>query len=327
VHRVGDIIDERYQLVRPLGRRQEAEWWEAEHEVVGRTVTLKLLNGDVAEDPDVQQKLVLESRAASEIRHRTAIEVFDVGVTQDGEAFLVTEPLRGETLSDLVSRTGGLDPANVCRIALEILGGLEAAHAAGMAHGSLASSKVILGRGDDGALVVKILDFGLDTCASDPADDIRTVGRIMREALTGRPALPAELYLIADRAIAGEIASARQMAETLAPFAAPPGCPSLAPRDSLMPFLSPEARRARALDRIEKAVQGDREPEPRSSARPNLVGLPTPEIPRPPRAPKHFDSRNERPRLFATVVSTGWTAGLLAAGITVGLLLARLLHF
>ena len=43
MHRPGDIIDERYQLTRPLGIRAGAEVWEAEHEVVGRKVTLKIL--------------------------------------------------------------------------------------------------------------------------------------------------------------------------------------------------------------------------------------------------------------------------------------------
>jgi hypothetical protein len=144
--------------------------------------------------------------------------------------------------------------------------------------------------------------------------------------LAGRPALPADVYLIADRAIAGQIASAQQMADELIAFAAPPGCPSLAPRDSLLPFLSPEARRSRALDRIEKAVLGDTEPEQRASGKPALVVLATPQIPRAPRAPDHFASHNARPRLTAALVSAGWTAGLLAAGIGVGLLLARLLH-
>jgi len=41
MHRIGDIIDHRYQLTRPLGVRHGAEMWEAEHRLAGRKVTLK----------------------------------------------------------------------------------------------------------------------------------------------------------------------------------------------------------------------------------------------------------------------------------------------
>jgi serine/threonine protein kinase len=329
VHRIGDIIDERYQLIRPLGIRQHAEWWEAEHQVVGRRVTLKLLHGDLADDPEVQQRLALESRAASEIRHPTAIEVFDVGVATDGEAFLVTEPLRGEMLSDIIARAGSLTPGDACRVAIEILGGLEAAHAAGIAHGSLTPSTVILRRDEDGKLVVKILDFGLDTCASAPACDVVAAGAILDQMLSKADALPADLARIVGRARGAppteRFADAKELADHLAPFAAPPNQSAIVPRNSLMPFLSPEARRSRAMARIDKAVLGDHERAERSSGGSNLVLLTPPTIPRAPRAPEHFASQNE-PRRPTSVASTGWTAGLLAAGVAAGLLLARLLH-
>jgi serine/threonine protein kinase len=333
VHRIGDIIDERYQLIRPLGIRQGAEWWEAEHEVVGRKVSLELLRGDLADDPDVQRRLIRESRAAAEIGHPTVVDVYDIGATADGEAFLVTERLHGEVLADLIARQGSIDPPVSCRIAMDILGGLGAAHAAGMVHGSLQASKVILRRASDGKLVVKILDFGLDESAAGPAADIVAVGAILRELLAGQ-AVGSDLGRIVDDAADARIAGATELSDLLAPFAAPPGCSSLAPRDSLIPFLSPEARRSRGMARLEKAVLGDLTPQDRASGRPNLVlldapasrrPLPTPKIPRPPIAPEHFASQVERPSLtFAA--STGWTAGLLVAGITVGLLLARLLH-
>jgi serine/threonine protein kinase len=312
VHHTGDFIDQRFRLIRPLGTRRGAEWWEAEREVDGRAVSLKLWRGGITGDADAEQQVVPQSRAAIRIGHRTAIQVLDAGVTPDGEAFLVTEPLRGEMLVDMIARLGALKPSEACWIAIELLGGLEAAHAAGMAHGSLAPSTVLLGRDHDGAVVVKILDFGLDATA-DPADDIRAAGSILREMLAGGPAPSPDLARIADQAITGRISNARQLADLLAPFAAPPTCPSLPVRDSLLPLLSPEARRSRAMARIEKAVLGDAQPEDRC------------EIPRPPRTPEHFASQHH-PRLLTSAVSTGWTAGLLAAGITAGLLLGRLLH-
>src|SRR5262249_39092583 len=145
----GEIIDERYQLLRPLGARSRAEIWEAEHEVVGRKVTLKLLSGDLEEDPWLRNRLVAEARAASVIAHPTVVEVYDVGVTPEGLANPVTEPLRGEVLSDIVLRHGALPLEDACQIAVQVLDGLDAAHAAGIVHGALTPANVMLRRGKE----------------------------------------------------------------------------------------------------------------------------------------------------------------------------------
>jgi hypothetical protein len=115
------------------------------------------------------------------------------------------------------------------------------------------------------------------------------------------------------------------MAELLAPFANSDRAPSFAPRETLMPFLSMEARKSRGMARLERAVLGISDARP--SARPNLFviegsqekvtritdrpsrvpqaatarsldsdALIEPRIPRPPRTPKHFGSV---PRLMA----------------------------
>ena len=146
MHRPGEIIDERYQLLRPLGARSRAEIREAEHEVVGRKVTLKLLAGDVEGDPWLRHRLVAEARAATVIAHPTVVEVYDVGVTADGLAYLVTEPLRGELLSDIVLRQGALTVEDACQIAIQILAGLDAAHTAGIVHGGLNPTSIMLRR-------------------------------------------------------------------------------------------------------------------------------------------------------------------------------------
>jgi len=311
MHRIGDIIDERYLLSRPLGVRQGAEMWEAEHQVVGRKVTLKLVELDATSDVVTRRRLVCEARAAAEIGHASVVEIYDVGVTPEGVAYLVTEPLRGETLADVVARHGAMQPEDACQVMLQVLAGLEAAHAANIVHGDLRSESVILRRGRNGQLVVKLLDFGvsepsLQTMTApptsesratgrtiDPAADLQSAGALLYEMLSGRsamnragaaqesngghiapsatslvPAIPAGLARIVDQAMstaaARSIGTANEMAGMLAPFAVSDRAPSLAPRDTMMPFLSPEARRSRGMARLEKAVLG-------ASARPNLV--------------------------------------------------------
>jgi serine/threonine protein kinase len=346
--RIGDIIDHRYQLTRPLGMRGAAEMWEAEHRLAGRKVTLKVLAGDT--DPVGRDRLVAEARVAAEIGHPSIVEVYDVGIAESGLAYLVTELLRGETLADIVSRQGAMQAADACQVVMHVLGGLQAAHAANVVHGDLRADDVILRKGRNGQLVVKMLDFGRSPAPGKPEVqvDIQAVGSILYELLTGRssrqgapkaaaqasgqvpevaqsfvPAIPQDLARIVDEALASGsakgvgIASAKDMADQLAPFVDAERVPSLAPRETLMPFLSQEARKSRGMARLERAVLGM--PEPKPSNRPNLFviegshdnkvaritdrpskvpqlaaarsldeeDLIEPRIPRPPRTPKH----------------------------------------
>lgn len=185
MHRPGDIIDERYLLVKLVGLRAGAEMWEAEHEVVGRKVTLKFMSGTFESNPGLQTLIVREARAASEIRHPTAVEVYDVGATPTGQAYLVAEPLRGETLADLLSRRRPLRPADACHIAREILEGLEAAHRVGIVHGNLRPDMIVLRSHASGQLAVKILEFRVVVSDAPPAAEEST-----RETELSEPSVP-----------------------------------------------------------------------------------------------------------------------------------------
>src|SRR5262249_44456958 len=135
MHRTGDIIGDRYRLTRPLGSRQGAEMWEAEHQLVGRKVTIKLVP-QAAHEPELRRRLAAEARAAAEAEHPSIVEVYDFGVTPDGAAYLVTEHLRGETLADIVSRQGAMQAEDACQVALQVLAALDAIHTAKMMHGN-----------------------------------------------------------------------------------------------------------------------------------------------------------------------------------------------
>jgi serine/threonine protein kinase len=120
-----------------------------------RTVALKILPSELAEDPERMQRFALEAKAASALNHPNVATIYDVGET-DGIHFIVMEHVEGETLTVRMGR-GPLTPSEVVDIAVQAADALDVAHAKGITHRDIKPANLMLThRGH-----VKVLDFGV----------------------------------------------------------------------------------------------------------------------------------------------------------------------
>jgi serine/threonine protein kinase len=144
----------RYQASVELNRGGMGRILRARDLKLDREVALKLL---VPGAHDEQQRLRFEqeARAAGSLNHPNILAVHDAG-EQEGEPFIVTELLEGETLRSVLSR-GPLAPARALELAIQLAEGLAAAHGAGILHRDIKPENLFLTR--QGHL--KILDFGI----------------------------------------------------------------------------------------------------------------------------------------------------------------------
>ena len=137
--------------------------YEARHVELDRPAAIKALHPQVAASPDLVRRFLDEARAATKIEHPGIVQVFDVGKTDDGTAYIVMELLRGEALSDRLARVGRLDPAEAIRVVCQASDALAAAHRAGIVHRDLKPENLFVI--EDSAVVggerVKVLDFGI----------------------------------------------------------------------------------------------------------------------------------------------------------------------
>jgi serine/threonine-protein kinase len=158
----GDVLDDKYRIVRLLGQGGMGDVYEAEHARIGRRVAIKVLNEVAARDAELVQRFEREAQAAARIGSGHIVDVLDLGSMPSGERFMVMELLEGESLQERLEREGRLEPAAIFRVAVELLEALELAHAAGIVHRDLKPHNVYLLRERDGrADFVKILDFGV----------------------------------------------------------------------------------------------------------------------------------------------------------------------
>jgi len=156
-----ELLEGRYRVVRRIATGGMAAVYEAEHALIGRSVAIKVLHPQYAEDVECVQRFLDEGRTAGTLGHPNIVESTDMGYTASGAPFLVLELLDGCNLQEQVTRQGRLVIERAVAIAQQIASALAAAHARGIIHRDLKSGNVFLvDRGESGELV-KVLDFGI----------------------------------------------------------------------------------------------------------------------------------------------------------------------
>ncbi len=213
----GDIIDDKYRIVRLLGEGGMGAVYEAENTRIARRVAIKVLLGDAAERPDVVQRFEREAQAAGRIGSDHILEILDFGNLPNGDRFMVMEMLDGEELSSRIKRQV-LTPEQTVPLFLQLLDGLAAAHAAGIVHRDLKPDNIFILKEKAGQKdFVKIIDFGISkfnqlndsehsktktgmlmgtpyylspeqargAARSDPRSDIYSCGVILYQCVTG----------------------------------------------------------------------------------------------------------------------------------------------
>ncbi len=156
----GQVIDQRYEVVRTVGRGAMATVYEARHSGLHSRHALKVLNAELAQDPDLRNRFLAEGRIQAQLQHPNIVAVTDI--VTDPVPGLVMELMDGIQLDDHL-RAHGVpeDPAKVLQLFLPVLDAVGAAHAAGVVHRDLKPENILVGPGPKGGLLVKVADFGI----------------------------------------------------------------------------------------------------------------------------------------------------------------------
>ncbi|MEU2281306.1 serine/threonine-protein kinase [Streptomyces sp. NPDC013178] len=155
----GRLISGRYRLLGKLGHGGMGTVWRAKDETVDREVAVKEPripdHLPERERANAFERMRREARAAARLDHPAVVNVHDVADV-DGQPWIVMELVHGRSLGGALQE-GTLSVREAARIGLEVLGALEAAHAAGILHRDVKPDNVLLGRHDR----VVLTDFGI----------------------------------------------------------------------------------------------------------------------------------------------------------------------
>jgi len=216
----GHLLGGKYRIVRRIGVGGMGSVYEAKHSGLGTPVAIKVLLQQLAKVPTVADRFRREAQVSATLKSPHVIQVTDVDQLPDGRPYLVMELLEGGSLQEHLEKHETLSREEAVDLGLQILLGLECAHALGVVHRDLKPGNVFLDTRGAGR-VAKLLDFGVakvkatpefqaltrpgmvmgtpeymapeQAFSADQADarsDLYSVGVILYEMLSG--ALPAE---------------------------------------------------------------------------------------------------------------------------------------
>jgi len=143
-----------YEILAPLGEGGMGKVYKARDTRLDRLVAIKLLQADIADRPELQERFEREARTVASLNHPHICTLYDIG-HQDNAGFLVMEYLEGETLAQRLE-SGPLPLEEVLRYATEIADALDKAHSKGVIHRDLKPANIMLTSTGS-----KLLDFGL----------------------------------------------------------------------------------------------------------------------------------------------------------------------
>src|SRR6476620_3665061 len=159
----------KYQVVRLIGEGGMGAVYEGIHVAIGKKVAIKMLRPDLAADPDARARFLREAQLTSRVRHPHAVDVTDVG-SEGALTFLVMELLDGEDLASFIEWRGRLPLEQAADFLLAICAAVAAAHDEVIIHRDLKPQNIFLSQTRDGAIVPKVVDFGISKGQLDRVD-------------------------------------------------------------------------------------------------------------------------------------------------------------
>ncbi len=192
---IGQRIDE-YDVESILGSGAMGIVYRGIHHVIGKRVAIKVLKATYSDDPEMKNRVIREARTVNAIRHPSIIDAFGFGTLPTGQPYIVMDLLEGQPLETFIEEEAPMTLKEAGPVLDQLLSALAAAHQVGVIHRDIKPGNIFLERADEGALRVKLLDFGLAGLADKAHGSIKPTNP---GSVVGTPAFMAPEQILAQK--------------------------------------------------------------------------------------------------------------------------------
>ena len=186
---VGDTLDNRYIIDRPIARGGMATVYRCVDTRLGREVAAKVMHESYVHDSVFRERFRREARAMAQLSHPNLVNVYDFAAQGEptNQVFLIMELITGGTLRELLAERGPMPPHAAAEVMRAVLTGLAVAHQKGMVHRDIKPDNILINSDHS----VKLADFGLVRAVSDITHStdqiVGTVAYLSPEQVDGSP--------------------------------------------------------------------------------------------------------------------------------------------
>lgn len=156
----------RYQVIDQLGQGGMGIVVKASHQELDKLVAIKVLNSSLLVDETSLKRFEIEAKAGSQLSHPSLVSIFDYGITDDGNPYLVMEYIEGLSLQEMLLAEGKLSGPLLLKIFEQIAKALQYIHKRGVVHRDIKASNIML-QNIEGDLYAKLVDFGIAKVIAD----------------------------------------------------------------------------------------------------------------------------------------------------------------
>ena len=153
------VLAGKYKLVHQLGKGGMGTVWLAHHLTLQSPVAIKLIEPQIASNPEALARFMREARAAAALRSPHVVQILDHGV-DNGTPYIAMELLEGESLAARLRKVGRLSAEATARIVTHTARAISRAHEVGVVHRDLKPDNIFLIENEEEELA-KVLDFGI----------------------------------------------------------------------------------------------------------------------------------------------------------------------
>lgn len=190
--RSGDVLHEKFLVEENIGVGGMSVVHQGRHLQLQTRIAIKFLRPELVANAEAVSRFLQEARLAASMESEHATRIYDVGMTKDDVPFIVMEFLRGVPLDVHLAERGPLPVADAVSVVLQTLCVLAEAHGKGLVHRDLKPANLFLQERADGALWVKVMDFGISKLVgtqvgADIAEARTNLGITAPRSLLGSP--------------------------------------------------------------------------------------------------------------------------------------------
>ena len=176
---VGEILNGRYEVLKPIGFGGMAEVYLARDVLLDRKVAIKIMRKEFVNNKAQMEQFKREAKSAARLIHPSIINIYDVCEDKNLN-YIVMEYVEGVTLKAFEEQHGRLDPSLAVALTLQLASALEHAHSHNIIHCDIKPQNIVLTE----SMQPKIVDFGISKIVSNES----TARYLFKEKSTGNDA-------------------------------------------------------------------------------------------------------------------------------------------